>query len=62
MERTKFEIEHAMAQNAAALPDCQEICGSKSNCLGFDTKHKLVNNDNKAVAAVAWLKMLGLIR
>ena len=31
MERTKFEIEHAMAQNVTALPDRQEICGSKAD-------------------------------
>ena len=29
MERTKFEIEHAMAQNAASSSDRQEICGSE---------------------------------
>ena len=62
MERTKFEIEHAMAQNAAVSPGCQEICGSKSNCLGFDTKHKPVNNGTKAVETAAWMKLLGLIR
>ena len=62
MERTKFEIEHAMAQNAASSSDRQEICGGKSNCLGFDTKHKPVNNDNKAVETAAWMKLLGLIR
>ena len=62
MERTKFEIEHAMAQNAAVSPDRQEICGSKTDHLRFDTEREPINNDTKAVATVAWLKMLGLIR
>ena len=33
MERTKFEIEHAMAQNAAVSPGCQDICSSKTDYL-----------------------------
>ena len=60
MERTKFEIEHAMAQNAAVSPGCQDICSSKTDYLGFDADRKQVNN--KAVETVAWMKLLGLIR
>ena len=62
MERTKFEIEHAMAQNAAVSPGCQEICGSKTDYLRFDTECKKLDNGSRAVETVAWMKMLGLIR
>ena len=62
MKRTKFEIEHAMAQNAAFSSDRQEICGGKTDYLRFDAEREPINNDNKGVATVAWMKMLELIR
>ena len=37
MERTKFEIEQTNSQNVTALPDRQEICGSETDDLRFDT-------------------------
>ena len=40
MERTKFEVEHAMAQNAAVSPGRQKICGGKTDYLRFDTDRK----------------------
>ena len=62
MERTKFEIEQTNSQNVTALPDRQEICGSETDDPGSDAEREPINNDNKGVATVAWLKMLGLIR
>ena len=62
MERTKFEVEHAMAQNAAVSPGCQDICSSKTDYLRFDAEREPINNDRKAVETVAWMKLLGLIR
>ena len=62
MERTKFEIEHAMAQNAAASSDRQEICGSETDDSGSDAERERTNDDTKAVETVAWMKLLGLIR
>ena len=62
MERTKFEIEHAIAQNAAASPDRQEICSSKTDYLRFDVEREPINNDHKAVETIAWMKLFGFIR
>ena len=62
MERTKFEIEHAMAQNPAVSPGCQDICSSKTDYLRFDAERKTLDNGSRAVETVAWMKLLGLIR
>ena len=62
MERTKFEIEHAMAQNAAVSPGCQDICSSKTDDPGSDAERERTNDATKAVETVAWMKLLGLIR
>ena len=54
--------DKAMPQNAAASPDCQEICGSETDDPGSDAERERTNDDTKAIETVAWMKMLGLIR